>query len=143
MSSRPVVLFSAALLALAQLTNSALFDEEGNAFRDVKSLKSLNGQNGNRSNHIVLCGVVAIEVPAWRCLRGGTGCCSATSPGPLVQHRDPGCYKVLQLLLAAHWKGTGLASATSNFCLGASCLAPDWKTGIFDFYCFDRFEGDL
>jgi hypothetical protein len=57
-SSRPVVLFSAAQLALAQLTNSALFDEEGNAFGDVKSSKSLNGQNGTRSNLIVLSGLV-------------------------------------------------------------------------------------
>src|SRR6266850_2937171 len=27
------------------------------------------------------------------CLPGGTGCYSATSPDPLVQDRDPGCYK--------------------------------------------------
>src|SRR4051794_38413846 len=27
------------------------------------------------------------------CLPGGTGCYSATLPGPLVQNGDPGCYK--------------------------------------------------
>jgi len=74
-SSRPVVLFSAAQLALAQLTNSALFDEEGNAFRDVKSLKSLNGQNGNRSNLIVLCGCdrsSSLGVPSKTAIQGAT-----------------------------------------------------------------------
>jgi hypothetical protein len=27
-----------------------------------------------------------------RCLPGGTGCYSATLPGPLVRNGDPGCY---------------------------------------------------
>ena len=38
MSSRPVLLISGAQLALAQLTNSALFDEEGNL--DASGIKN-------------------------------------------------------------------------------------------------------
>lgn len=55
MSSRPVVLISAAQLALAQLTNFALFDEKGNAFGDIKSL---NRQSGKHDNRNIMFGVV-------------------------------------------------------------------------------------